>query len=231
MPRQRGFQGDRLRRLLQGGFKKPAAAGRSPHIEVPGGSRSHQNPHSEGRREDARGRVIATLERWARLKSYLPEELIRHGLVAMRPDREALGAAVQFGDGSQRACIFACEHFEVLVACRNSGQGGPIHDHGGSTCGLLVVEGTATEILFDETGAGLLAPSRSHNIPEGAVSVSRGGDVHMLANLQAKGTPLITLHVCSPPLTARRRFRLGETAFGRLDEVLEQSSGRRDLAI
>ncbi|WP_165073536.1 cysteine dioxygenase [Paludisphaera rhizosphaerae] len=231
MKRQRGFQGDRLRRLLQSGFKKPAVAGRSPHIEVPGASRSHLNHPSENRREDSRARVVATLERWARLKAYLPEELIRHGLVAMRANREALGAAVQFGDGCQRACIFACEHFEVLVACRTSGQGGPIHDHGGSICGLLVVEGTATEIVFEETGAGLLSPSRSHNIPEGAVSVSRNGDVHMLANLQSEGTPLITLHVCSPPLTARHRFRLGETAFSGLDEVVDEQTSTRSLSI
>lgn len=230
MKRQRGFHADRLRRLLQGGFKRPiSAAGRSPHIEVPGSPRPHHHP--DVRREDARARVVATLERWARLKARLPEELIRHGLAAMRANREALGEAVRFGDECQRTRIFACEHFEVLVACRTSGQGGPIHDHGDSTCGLLVVEGTATEVLFEATPCGVLSPSRSHAILEGAVSVSRGNDVHLLSNLQTAGSPLITLHVCSPPLTSGRCYRLGETALGGLDDVQDSGSRTKDLAI
>ena len=230
MNRQRGFHADRLRRLLQRGFKRPGSAGgRSPHIEVSGSPRPHHHP--DVHREDARARVVATLERWARLNARLPEELIRHGLAAMRANRQALGEAVRFGDECQRTRIFACEHFEVLVACRKSRQGGPIHDHGDSTCGLLVVEGTATEVLFEATPSGMLSPSRSHAILEGAVSVSRGGDVHLLSNLQALGSPLITLHVCSPPLTVGRRSPVGETALGGLDDVQDVHSRTRSVVI
>src|SRR5262245_19105779 len=39
--------------------------------------------------------------------------------------------------------------YNVLVLCWKNGQRSPIHDHVGSSCGVRVLRGTATETLFD----------------------------------------------------------------------------------
>nr|WP_303652505.1 cysteine dioxygenase family protein [Paludisphaera mucosa] len=150
----------------------------------------------------------------------------------MHIDREALGEAVHFDErGYQRTRIFQCEHFEALVLSWRSGQGSPIHDHGDSTCGLLVVQGNATETLFEKSRSGRLAPLRSVVVPEGAVGVSRGKDIHLVANLQPPGTDLVSLHVYSPPLLASRCYRLAETIFGDHDEILDQRSSMRMISL
>lgn len=207
MKRQRGFQTDHLRRLFRGGLRKAAPAkGRGPHIEIGEPGRSAYR-EGEG--------LNFTLERWARLDAALPEELIRRGLVAMRLDREALGEAVRFAEAGRRETrLYESEHFAVDVLCWRSGQLGPIQDHGPSACGLLVVEGTAAEIVFEEAPCGKLTPSRSYVIPEGTVSVARGGEVHAVGNLQAPGVDLVGLFVSSPPAGGRERD-LSETVFGR----------------
>ena len=191
MKRQRGFQTGHLRRLFRGGIRKPdPAKGRDPHIDIPDAGRSDR---------DEVDRLRGTFERWARLKSPLPEELIRRGLAAIRIDRGALGEAVRFA---------------VDVLCWRSGQLGPIRDHGGSACGLLVVEGTAAEIIFEDTPCGKLVPMRSYAVPEGTVSVARSGEVHAVGNLQAGDVDLIGILVSSPPGPGGRTRDLSETVFG-----------------
>lgn len=207
MKRQRGFQTGHLRRLFRGGIRNPAPAkGRPPHIEIPDAGRSDR---------DEVDRLRATFERWARLKAPLPEELIRRGLAAIRIDRGALGEAVRFAEaGCRETRLYESEHFAVDVLCWRSGQLGPIRDHGESACGLLVVEGTAAEIIFEESPSGKLAPMRSYVVPEGTVSVARPGEARAVGNLQAGGVDLIGLLVSSPPGPGGRVRDLSETVFG-----------------
>lgn len=215
MKRQRGFQTDRLRRLFRGGLRKPVAgSGPVPHVAIPDGSTTtHHHP-----REDQGDWLRATLERWTRLNAPIPEALIRRGLVALRLDREALGEAVRFAASGRLATrVHESTHFAADVLCWRSGQVGPIQEHDGSACCLLVVEGTATEIIFQESPCGLLAPSRSHRVPAGTVSVARGGEIRAMANLQATGHDLIALRVASPSAGTGRIRSLSQTIFSDAD--------------
>ena len=164
----------------------------------------------------------ALLSVWDRLAGPIPEDWLRDGLRGLRIDRHALWHCIHFGDQTyQQTRIHTRDHYEVLVRCWRPGQGSPIHDHGGSTCAVLVVEGAATEIGFMATACGKLAPSRSQRVDTGAVIVSRSRDIHQIANLESAGTDLVSLHVFSPPLTSGRRYRLAETTFADHDAVID----------
>jgi cysteine dioxygenase len=159
---------------------------------------------------------------WDRYSGPISADAIRDGLGGLRVSRDALWNCVHFDERSyQRTRLHVRDHYEVLVLCWRSGQGGPIHDHGGSTGGLLVIEGVATEISFMSTACGRLAPSRSQRVHAGAVVVSRSREVHQIANLEGPGADLISLHVNSPPLSDRCRRRLVETTFADHDALAE----------
>jgi cysteine dioxygenase len=75
----------------------------------------------------------------------------------------------------------------------------------------LVVEGTATETVFSGgRGEGPLAAT-SRRMEAGSVIVSSGGDIHQVANREASGTDLVSLHVYSPRLRKSRYFRIDGT--------------------
>lgn len=230
MERKRGTRTDRLRGLLRGGISKRRPAGEpAPHIPIPAGPPARE---FGAQPETPRSGVLATLERWGRLDAPLPDELMRRGLAAMDLDLAELAAALHFDDrGYQRTRIYRSSHLEAFVLCWRPGQASPIHDHRGSTCGMLVLRGVATETLFEASPCGRLVPTRSYPIPEGAVAIARGGDVHAIANLQAEGRDLISLHVFSPPAPEGRCYRLAETAFGGNDDALDHRPPTRDVRL
>ncbi len=47
--------------------------------------------------------------------------------------------------------------YEALILCWKDGQASPIHDHRGSSCGVLVLEGECTELIFTRDEDGMLA--------------------------------------------------------------------------
>src|SRR5262249_54482889 len=53
------------------------------------------------------------------------------------------------GRGYTRNLMHGGPWYNVLVLCWKNGQRSPIHDHKGSSCGVRVLRGTATETLFD----------------------------------------------------------------------------------
>jgi cysteine dioxygenase len=87
---------------------------------------------------------------------------------------------------------------QVLVLCWLPGQRSKIHDHRGSGCGVLVLEGTATEILYTRGSDGMLMPGETNTLQTGDVCGSWDADIHEIAN-NGSGN-LITLHVYAPPL-------------------------------
>jgi len=155
--------------------------------------------------------LIELLTSWNSLAGPIPENLIRSGLARLSLDRDALLGCAHFNERTyQRNLIHYTASYEILVLCWKSGQRSPIHDHGKSACGVLVVEGVATETSFLADGTGKLIVSRSRRIAAGSIVVSRGSDVHRVANLENPGTDLISLHVYSPRLAASRYFRIDQ---------------------
>ena len=100
----------------------------------------------------------------------------------------------------QRNLIRETPWYELVCHCWACGQRTPIHDHAGSSCAFLVVDGIATETKFDQTPSGLICPSGTRHHDPGYVCASAETDVHQIANTQPAGSELITLHCYSPKL-------------------------------
>ena len=134
---------------------------------------------------------------------------------------------VHFGqDRYLRNLVHEGDWYHVLVICWRSGQRSPIHNHAGSTCGLCVLTGVATETIFEPTPSGLIKAVSSHDRHTGDVAASQDADIHQVSNLQKAGTDLVTLHVYSPPLLRVDTYSLTDTTIGEFRPmVLEHAAG------
>lgn len=116
--------------------------------------------------------------------------------------------------------------YHALILCWRSGQRSPIHNHAGSTCGMRILQGVATETVFSTTPSGLIRPEKSIDQHEGLVSVSQDADIHQVSNLQEAGDDLVTLHIYSPPLLRMGTYSLTDPRIGEFNPmVLEHGLG------
>lgn len=99
-----------------------------------------------------------------------------------------------------RNIIRRSEHFELLALCWRSGHCTPIHDHQGSSCAFRVVQGEGTEIRFKNTASGLIVPVETNRMSPGYICAAEDDDIHQVANMQAAGEDLVTMHIYSPPI-------------------------------
>jgi cysteine dioxygenase len=121
--------------------------------------------------------------------------------------REDIAPVCIFGTGAyRRNTIARSEHFELLALCWHSGHCTPIHDHEGSSCAFRVVEGTGTEIRFRPTASGLICPCATNQMEPGYICAAEDADIHQVANMQAPGQDLITLHIYSPPIITMHTY-------------------------
>jgi cysteine dioxygenase len=104
--------------------------------------------------------------------------------------------------------------YSVLVLCWRNGQRSPIHDHAGSSCGVRILLGTATETLFDFAPNGAVKATSSRDLTQGHHTASEDSDMHQISNLQAGGRELVTLHVYSPPLMTMGTYSLTDASRG-----------------
>ena len=119
----------------------------------------------------------------------------------LRVTRDDLKPACLFDCGRyQRNLVRETPWYELVCLCWGSGQRTPIHDHEGSICAFLIVEGIATETRFESTPSGLVIPTLTQHREPGFVCASTESDIHQVANTQPEGTDLITLHIYSPQL-------------------------------
>ncbi len=118
-------------------------------------------------------------------------------------------------DDIAEACLFDDHHYnrnkvaagpwyDLFIICWKPGQASLIHDHTGSSCGFKVLTGTATETVFEKTGAmrngvPVARALEAHDFKTGAVCLAQDDAIHRVINL-SDDKPLITLHVYSPPL-------------------------------
>jgi cysteine dioxygenase len=134
---------------------------------------------------------------------------------------------VRFGEDCYlRNLIKEGEHYHALALCWRSGQRSPIHNHAGSTCGLRVLSGVATETVFVKTPSLLMKATTSVDCNAGEVSTSADSFVHQVSNLQSPGVDLVTLHIYSPPLLKMDTFSLTDSHVGEFRPmVLEHALG------
>jgi cysteine dioxygenase len=123
-------------------------------------------------------------------------------LASVRLTRPDIAPSCIFGaKGYRRNTIKRTEWYELLAICWRSGDRTPIHDHRGVSCAFKVIEGTGTEIRFRNTPSGLICPCATIEMHPGYICAADDADIHEVANMQATGTDLITLHIYSPPIT------------------------------
>src|SRR5207248_7150852 len=94
--------------------------------------------------------------------------------------------------GYTRTLVRGGPWYNVLVLCWKNGQRSPIHDHKGSTCGVRVLRGTATETLFEFAPNGHVWATHSRKHRTGSVIGSQDSDMHQISNLQAGDADLVT---------------------------------------
>jgi len=156
----------------------------------------------------AQASQTAVFPKLASLQSYLDGLGGRADLSTLRRLLEDLQVT---RDDLKPACLFQCDRYqrnliketpwyELVCLCWSSGQRTPIHDHEGSSCAFLVVEGIATETKFENTPSGLVIPTLTQQRRPGFVCASTEADIHQVANTQPEGSDLITLHIYSPQL-------------------------------
>ncbi|MEX2217686.1 MAG: cysteine dioxygenase family protein [Phycisphaerales bacterium] len=134
---------------------------------------------------------------------------VLEGLLARTPlSRADIEPACQFGvAGYRRNTISESPAYELLALCWRSGHCTPIHDHRGVSCAFKVIEGTGTEIRFELTASGLVCPAATNPMPPGYICAAQDEAIHQVANMQAPGQDLITLHIYSPPIVKMHTYR------------------------
>lgn len=129
-------------------------------------------------------------------------------LAELKITRKDIDAACSFGTkGYKRNTISRSEHYELLALCWRSGHVTPIHDHQGVSCAFRIIQGTGTEIRFKKTPSGMICPTQTVAMKPGYICAADDADIHQVANMQAKGEDLITLHIYSPPITKMHTYK------------------------
>jgi cysteine dioxygenase len=143
---------------------------------------------------------------------------LRKVLRRLRLGLPALSRYVRFGrDCYKRNVLHNSPAYQALILCWRSGQRSPIHDHRGSACGVRVLKGTATEVVFERSPSGLIYPASTRKLTAGSICASFDSDIHQMGNLENSQEDLVTLHIYSPPLVAMRTYFLGDSILGEDD--------------
>lgn len=157
----------------------------------------------------------------------VPLDALRRKLDELDVSLDDVRPFVRFGkSGYQRNLLHAGPGYHALILCWRSGQRSPIHDHRGSSCGVRVLHGVATETVFEKNRDGLVFATFSRELPAGAVCGSQDDDIHQMSNLQPAGQDLVTLHIYSPPLLVMGKYSLTDSRIGEfVDPVFEFAEG------
>ena len=100
-------------------------------------------------------------------------------------------------NGYQRNVIKKTKNYEIVLICWKPGQKTPIHDHFGSDCAFLILDGVSTETIFVESDNHLKV-SKKRRYEPGEVCAANEPDIHQISNFEDGN--LVNLHVYSPPL-------------------------------
>lgn len=130
----------------------------------------------------------------------------------------------------QRNLVQVGPQYYALIMCWQSGQQSPIHDHRAASCGVKVLQGTATEIRFQRTASGRLTAADTSCFTTGAVCGSFDADIHQIRNETAEN--LVTLHVYSPFLNNVHIYSLEDTSVQLFtDPIVERLQKMRGMAL
>ncbi len=145
-------------------------------------------------------RLKALLDHLDEFDGAIPPEDLKRALVASNLTIDDVADWVRFCDEQYaRNRIHVGPAYHALALCWKVGQHSSIHDHSGSGCGVLVLQGQGVETVFDRGEDGMLRDRHNRTIDHGSVCVSVDSDIHRLGN-NDDSENFVTLHVYSPPL-------------------------------
>jgi DMSO/TMAO reductase YedYZ molybdopterin-dependent catalytic subunit len=122
---------------------------------------------------------------------------------------------IRFSDRNyQRNLVREGDCYNVWVMCWKNGQRSPVHDHASSACAVRVLRGTLTETRYELAPNGAARAVGSRDLGPGGVCGTQNSDLHQIANFQAGGADLVTLHIYSPPLLRMSTFSLTDVTRG-----------------
>ena len=169
------------------------------------------------------GKSLASLWQYLDgLQSRAPVEELTARLADLEIDCADVAESIRFSDRQyMRNLIRSGPWYYALVLCWKNGQRSPIHNHAGSSCGVLVLRGTLTETFFEFAPNGAVKATFSRDCGPGSVSARFDADIHQVSNLQAGAADLVTLHVYSPPLLFMETYSLTDMTRGQEPMLLE----------
>jgi cysteine dioxygenase len=157
-----------------------------------------------------------------RLQDRAPVSELTSRLAELDIDCDDVAEFVRFSDRHyMRNLMRSGRWFYALILCWKNGQRSPIHNHAGSSCGVRVLRGTATETFFDFAPNGAVKATFSRDCPPGTILASADTDIHQVSNLQAGDADLVTLHIYSPPLLFMETYSLTDMTRGQEPMLLE----------
>jgi len=171
--------------------------------------------------------VVALLEALDAYEGRIPLDRLAAHLEGASLGFEDVRPHAVFGERTyRRNLLHAGPAYQALILCWKNGQRSPIHDHRGSSCGVRVLRGVATETRFSLSPNGMVLATHSRELAEGSVCASQDADIHQMSNLQAGGADLVTLHVYSPALLRMGTYSLTDRSVGEfIDPIFENCHG------
>ena len=96
--------------------------------------------------------------------------------------------------------LYDSPHFEINIIGWRSGQFSSIHDHRGTDCCVLVLDGVLTNIDYHRHETNDLRETSRVDLRPGELLSRSDYEIHRCGNEQHSGVDLATLHFYSPPL-------------------------------
>ena len=104
--------------------------------------------------------------------------------------------------------IYSSPHFEINLIGWRSGQFSSLHDHRGTACCVLVLDGVLTNVDYGILSSKVLKETSQVTLRPGQILSRSGCEIHRCGNDQPYPVELATLHLYSPPLRplSRRQY-------------------------
>ena len=152
-------------------------------------------------------------------ESRIPLEVLDDALARVEMSCDCVKGQLIFDNKYyQRNLLHEGPAYQALVICWLNGQRSLIHDHVGSSCGVRILRGTATETVFDWSENKMIYPTSTCMLEAGQVCVAEDMDIHQISNLQGDNRDLVTLHIYSPRLQRMGVYSLTDSRVIREEE-------------
>ena len=139
----------------------------------------------------------------------IPLDVLSDRLAQLEISMDEISPCVHYDDRTyRRNLLHEGRAYQALILCWLNGQRSPIHDHKGSSCGVKIIQGEATETIFGWAKNGMIIPTETKEYCAGTSMGSQDADIHQVSNLAADGATLVTLHIYSPPLEVMNVYSL-----------------------